>query len=58
MSATSIARAIGVHVSIVTHWRERGGAHLRRYSEETLAGSEPTEVQLDELRVGGRTQPS
>jgi transposase-like protein len=53
MSATSIARAIGVHVSTVTRWRERGAAHLRRYSEEKLVVSEPTEVQLDELRVGG-----
>jgi transposase-like protein len=53
MSATSIARAIGVHVSTITRWRERGAAHLRRYSEEKLVVSDPTEVQLDELRVGG-----
>jgi transposase-like protein len=53
MSATSIARAIGVHVSTVARWRERAAAHLRRYSEEQLVVSEPTEVQLDALRVGG-----
>jgi transposase-like protein len=52
MSATSIARAIGVHVSTATRWRERAATHLRRFSEEKLVVSEPTEVQLDELRVG------
>jgi len=58
MSASSIARAIGAHVRIVTRWRERAAAHLRRYSEQALVGSEPTEVTLDDLRVGSRAQPS
>lgn len=53
MSATSIARAIGVHVSTVTRWRAKAAPHLQLFSEETLVVKEPTEIQLDELRTGG-----
>jgi transposase-like protein len=53
MTATSIARVLGVATSTVTRWMEKAGAHAKRFSEERLEIQDATEVQIDELNVRG-----
>jgi AcrR family transcriptional regulator len=53
MTATAIARALGVSPSTVTRWLEKAGRHAREFSDEHGQVGEPEELQLDEIKSYG-----
>lgn len=53
VSATAIARVLGVATSTVIRWLEKAGRHAREFSDANTLIESPVELQLDEVDAHG-----